>query len=186
MMKTYLERMKGRDSCPARKPMPTILWSWLGSLVGIYSIGLLKPGIADALGLDGTYILGSFGAAAVLVFGAPMAEFSQPRNLILGNMISAIVGVSVAENMSSPASAAFAAALAVSSSVLFMHLSRSMHPPGGATALIAVVGGGTIRELGYWYVLFPVLTGSLILLGVALVVNNLSRNPHRHYPVYWL
>lgn len=184
-MKTYLSRMRGKEACPPRKPMPAILWSWLGSLVGIYAIGLCKPRIADAFGLDGMYILGSFGAAAVLVYGAPMAEFSQPRNLILGNVISAIVGVSVAANISSAESTAFAAALAVSSSVLFMHLLRSMHPPGGATALIAVVGGDAIRSLGYWYVLFPVLTGALILLAVALVVNNLSRNPHRHYPIYW-
>ena len=66
-----------------------------------------------------------------------------------------------------------------------MHVTRSMHPPGGATALIAVVGGESIRGLGYWYVLFPVTFGCLILLAVALVVNNMSRNPHRHYPVYW-
>jgi len=95
------------------------------------------------------------------------------------------VGVTVATNISSPGSTAFAAALAVSSSVLFMHLLRSMHPPGGATALIAVIGGDGIRGLGYWYVLFPVFTGSLVLLAGALVINNLSRNPHRHYPVYW-
>jgi CBS domain-containing membrane protein len=66
-----------------------------------------------------------------------------------------------------------------------MHLLRSMHPPSGATALIAVVGGESICSLGYWYVVYPVMCGSLILLAVALVVNNLSRNPHRHYPVYW-
>lgn len=185
-MKAYFSRMKGRDACPPRKPMPTILWSWLGSLAGIYAIGVCKPQMADAFGLDGAYVLGSFGAAAVLVYGAPMAEFSQPRNLIVGNVVSAFVGVSVATNITSPASSAFAAALAVSSSVLVMHLLRSMHPPGGATALIAVVGGDSIRALGYWYVLFPVLSGSAILLAVALIVNNLSRNPHRHYPVYWL
>lgn len=184
-MKTYLSRMKGREPCPPRKPVPAILWSWLGTLVGIYAIGLCKPRIADAFGLDGMYILGSFGAAAVLVYGAPMAEFSQPRNLVLGNVVSAAVGVSVAAAMSASDSGALAAALAVSTSVLFMHLTRSMHPPGGATALIAVVGGDAIRRLGYWYVLFPVLTGSLILLAIAVVVNNLSRNPHRHYPVYW-
>jgi len=184
-MKTFLDRMKAKDTCPPRKPMPAILWSWLGSLVGIYAIGSCIPLIAGACGLDGGFLLGSFGAAAVLVYGAPMAEFSQPRNLVVGNLVSALVGVTVAANITSPGSTAFAAAFAVSSSVLFMHLLRSMHPPGGATALIAVVGGDSIRGLGYWYVLFPVLCGTLILLAVALVVNNLSRNPHRHYPVYW-
>ncbi len=155
-MKTFLGRMKAKDSCPSRKPMPAILWSWLGS----------------------------FGAAAVLGYGAPMAEFSQPRHLVVGNLVSSFVGVTVAANISALDSTAFAAALAVSSSALFMHLLRSIHQPGGATALIAVVGG-SIRGLGYWYVLFPVLCGTLILLAVAIIVNNLSRNPHRHYPVYW-
>ena len=185
-MKAYLGRMKAKQACPPRKPIPTILWSWLGALVGIYAIGACTPLVADAAGLDGAYLLGSFGAAAVLVYGAPMAEFSQPRNLIVGNAISALVGVCVASNVvSTPSSTAFTAALAVSTSVLIMHLLRSMHPPGGATALIAVVGGESIGGLGYWYVLFPVLCGSLILLAVALVVNNMSSNPHRHYPVYW-
>lgn len=162
-----------------------ILWSWLGSLVGIYAISACVSLVATRHGLDGAFVLGSFGAAAVLVYGAPMAEFSQPRNLVGGNLISALIGVTVASNIPSSESGAFAAAIAVSSSVLVMHLTRSMHPPGGATALIAVVGGEGIRDLGYWYVLFPVLCGSMILLAVALVVNNMSRNPHRHYPVYW-
>lgn len=184
-MKSYLGRMKAKDDCPPRKPMPAILWSWLGSLAGIYATGICTPLVASRMGIDGAFLLGSFGASAVLVYGAPLAEFSQPRNLVGGSLISALIGVAVATNIPSPESTAFAAAVAVSSSVLFMHLTRSMHPPGGATALIAVVGGESIRGLGYWYVLFPVACGCLILLAFALVVNNMSRNPHRHYPVYW-
>lgn len=184
-MRAYLDRMKGRDSCPPRKPIPAILWSWLGALFGIYAVGSCMPLIGAGLGLDGGFLLGSFGATAVLIYGAPLAEFSQPRNLVVGNAVSAAVGVTVAMHLASPTDTALAAAVAVSSSVLFMHVLRCMHPPGGATALIAVGGGESIRDLGYWYVLFPVLVGSLILLAVALVVNNLSRNPHRHYPVYW-
>lgn len=185
-MKNYLGRMKAKEPSPPRKPMPAILWSWLGSLAGIYAIGVMAPLVAERLGLESGYIIGAFGAAAVLVYGAPMAEFSQPRNLVLGNVISAFVGVAIARNIPAPEETAFASALAVSSSVLFMHLARSMHPPGGATALIAVVGGENIRALGYGYVLFPVLSGVLVLLAGALVVNNLSRHPHRHYPRYWI
>lgn len=185
-MKAYLGRMTPKEPSPPRKPMPAILWSWLGSLVGIYAIGVIAPFMADRLGLEGGYVIGAFGAAAVLVYGAPMAEFSQPRNLVLGNVISAIVGVVVARNIGANGHLALPAAIAVSSSVLFMHLARAMHPPGGATALIAVAGGDAIRVLGYWYVLFPVLSGVLVLLVGALVVNNLSRHPHRHYPRYWI
>ncbi|MFM8377994.1 MAG: HPP family protein [Planctomycetia bacterium] len=105
-MKTFLGRMKAEGACPPRKPMPAILWSWLGSLVGIYAIGSCTPLIAGAFGLDGFYLLGSFGAAAVLVYGAPMARCSQPWNLVVGNLASALVGVTVAANISSPGSAA--------------------------------------------------------------------------------
>lgn len=184
-MKTFLTRIKPKGECSPRKPLNQIIWSWLGAFVGIYIIGACSPYVARWSGLDGMYVIGSFGAAAVLVYGAPMAEFSQPRNLLLGNVISAIAGVTAAMLLPEKHQAALAGAIAVSSAVLFMHLTRSMHPPGGATALIAVIGGDAIRGLGYLYAVFPVLLGSVILLIVALVVNNLSRHPARHYPKYW-
>lgn len=184
-IRAYLDRMKPTGHCPPRKPMTKILWSWLGALLGIYAIGACSPLIAAISGLNGNYVVGSFGAVAVLLYGSPMAEFAQPRNLLLGNVISALVGVAVAIHVPDRNEMAFAGALAVSSSVLLMHLTRSMHPPGGATALIAVIGGDEVRALGYWYVVYPVLCGTVILLCVALVVNNLSSNPKRHYPVYW-
>jgi CBS-domain-containing membrane protein len=184
-MKSFFDRMKTKGECSPRKPLPQIVWSWLGALVGIYVIGTCGPYVARWCGLDGAYVIGSFGAAAVLIYGAPMAEFSQPRNLLLGNVLSAIAGVTAAMLLPEKHQAALAGAIAVSSAVLLMHLTRSLHPPGGATALIAVIGGDAIRELGYLYAVFPVLLGSMILLVVALVVNNLSSHPARHYPTYW-
>jgi CBS domain-containing membrane protein len=79
-----------------------------------------------------------------------------------------------------------AAALAVSLAIVVMHFTRTLHPPGGATALIAVIGGQKVHDLGYIYVLSPVLTSAMLMLLVALCVNNLSANPKRHYPVYWI
>ena len=76
-------------------------------------------------------------------------------------------------------------ALAVSLSIVLMHITRTLHPPGGATALIAVIGSSQIHELGYMYVITPIATGAFILLIIALVVNNMSNNPNRHYPRYW-
>jgi len=93
------------------------------------------------------------------------------------------VGVTVAKIMSGDL--LLASAIAVSVSIAIMHLTRTLHPPGGATALIAVIGGEAITDLGYYYVISPVLFGSLIMLLVGLLVNNLSSNPKRHYPVYW-
>lgn len=71
-----------------------------------------------------------------------------------------------------------AAAVAVSPSISLMHVTRTLHPPGGATALIAVIGGESVHRLGYLYVVMPVA------LGVAVVVNNIPAT--RKYPEFWL
>lgn len=182
-MNWYLQRMRGGDKSPPRKPLSKIGWSWLGAFAGIYSISLLNR-LLNLNGDDSLFLIGSFGASAVLIYGAPMAEFSQPRNLVIGHIVSAITGVAVCKLL--PASVPLAGALAVSIAIAVMHLTRSLHPPGGATALIAVIGGSKIHGLGYWYLLSPVLTGVLIMLIVAVLVNNLSANPKRHYPRYWI
>ena len=76
-----------------------------------------------------------------------------------------------------------AQALAVATAIALMLLTRCLHPPGGATALIATLGSAEIERLGYWYILWPATTGPLLLLGVALVVNNLPTS--RRYPLVW-
>ena len=182
-MKWYFQRMRGGDKSPPRKPLSKIGWSWLGAFAGIFSISLLN-GLLNLNGDDSLFLIGSFGASAVLIYGAPMAEFSQPRNLVIGHIVSAVTGVAVCRML--PDSVPLAGALAVSIAIAAMHLTRSLHPPGGATALIAVIGGSKIHGLGYWYLLSPVLTGVIIMLVVAVLVNNLSSNPKRHYPRYWI
>ncbi len=77
-----------------------------------------------------------------------------------------------------------AAALAVSIAIAMMHLTKTLHPPGGATALIAVIGGNTVHNLGYLYVLIPVGLGAVVMLIIALLVNNLA--PNRRYPEFWI
>jgi CBS domain-containing membrane protein len=113
-----------------------------------------------------------------------LAEFSQPRNLIGGHVLYAIVGVTVFGLLGD--AFIMAGPMAVSAAIVAMHLTRTLHPPGGATALIAIIGGDKIHSLGYGHVFFPVFVGAIIMLIVALLVNNLSNNPKRHYPVYWL
>lgn len=177
--------MKGGDTSPPRKPHHKIGWSWLGAFVGIYLVSILHNwhwlGI-DAL--DSLFLVGSFGASAVLIYGAPQAEFSQPRNLLGGHIISAFIGISVYQYI--PLNLELLSAIAVSLSVVAMHYTVTLHPPGGATALIAVIGSDNIHGLGYLYVISPIAIGAIIMLLVALVINNLSSNPKRHYPRYWL
>ena len=132
---------------------------------------------------DSLFLIGSFGASAVLVYGAPMAEFSQPRNIVGGHVVSALVGNTIFILLGD--SSIFAAPMAVSLAVVVMHFTRTLHPPGGATALIAIIGGDRIHSLGYMYALSPVFFGSVLMLFIAILVNNISSDPKRHYPVYW-
>lgn len=77
-----------------------------------------------------------------------------------------------------------AQATAVATAIALMHLTRTLHPPGGATALIAVIGSDQIHAMGYLYCLVPALIAPLVMLAVALVVNNLAAE--RRYPEFWL
>ncbi len=181
-MRNYFLRMKGTGKCPPRKPLSKIAWSWIGAFLGIYAISICGQYLKLS-SIESSFLIGSFGASAVLLYGAPSAEFSQPRNLIGGHVLSAIVGVTVF--VLTGDDPIIAGPMAVSAAIVVMHLTRTLHPPGGATALIAIIGGEKIHSLGYRYVFFPVLVGALIMLIVALLVNNLSTNPKRHYPVYW-
>jgi CBS domain-containing membrane protein len=76
-------------------------------------------------------------------------------------------------------------ALSVAISVTVMHFTLTMHPPGGATALIYIIGTKEIQSLGWMYPLTPIALGVIMMLIIALVVNNISSNSKRHYPIYW-
>lgn len=156
-----------------------ILFSWLGGFWGIFIIQKIGA-IVDFGEQTSLFLIGSFGASAVLAYGAPQAPFSQPRNLIGGHCISALVGVSVFLLLGDQAM--LACPLAVSLAIVAMQLTGTVHPPGGATALIAVIGGSTVHQLGYWYVLCPVSLGACIMVGVAWLTNKLSNDPDRKYP----
>ncbi len=182
-MKNYFKKMKGHRRTHSRKPFSELFFAFLGAFVGIYAVWQINYylGIQDNANI---FLIGSFGASAVLIYGAPMSDFSQPRNLVGGHVISALTGVII--HMLVPDSIALSAALAVSLAIVGMLITHTTHPPGGATALIAVTGGDSIFNLGFQYVLTPVLMGVLIMLLVALAVNNLSSNEKRHYPQSWL
>jgi CBS-domain-containing membrane protein len=114
--------------------------------------------------------------------GAVRSPLAQPRNLIGGHVLSAVIGVTAYQWIG--AHPWLAAGVAVSTAIALMHLTKTLHPPGGATALIAVTGGDTVYRLGYLYALIPVAAGALVMLAIALVVNNIPKN--RRYPEFWL
>ncbi len=127
-------------------------------------------------------IIASMGAAAVLMFAAPGSPMAKPWAFVVGNIASAFVGVTVFKVlgdglMSGPIAVAFAIGL--------MHVLRCQHPPGGATALLAVIGGADIHALGYAYVVTPVAINVaafllLVILHRRLLAYLASRNESQH------
>lgn len=123
----------------------------------------------------------SVGATAILLFASPQGSFSQPWAVLGGHMISAFVGVTCAHWVPD---LMMASALAVSFSLLIMSYLGCIHPPGGGTAIAAIVGGVEVEQLGYHYLVTPVLINILILLALAVVFNNVF--PWRRYPAFLL
>ncbi|MBP9793907.1 MAG: HPP family protein [Flavobacterium sp.] len=151
-------------------------WAFMGAFVGLGIIAYIH--YETFAKEDAVFLIGSFGASCVLVYGVIQSPLAQPRNLIGGHVVSAIVGVTAAKLF--PDTIWLASAIAVSMAIVLMQITKTLHPPGGATALIAVTGSPAILQLGYWYVITPVLSGALILLAVALIFNNMTSN--RQYP----
>lgn len=132
--------------------------------------------------LELTLLIGSFGASAVLLFGTPQSPLAQPRNVIGGHIVSAAVGVAM--QMLLGTSPMLAACAAVSCAIILMQASGTLHPPGGASALIAVIGGDGIHALGWQYVFVPCALGALCMVGIALIVNNIGSA--ERWPNRWL
>lgn len=151
-------------------------WTFIGAFVGIGIIAFIQDQFLTKI--ENVFLIGSFGATSVLIYGAIQSPLAQPRNLIFGHLISALIGVTIYKLV--PDIIYLSAPLAVSLSIVVMQMTKTLHPPGGATALIAVIGTEKIKTLGYWYVLSPVLSGVLILFIIALIFNNMTSS--RVYP----
>ncbi len=147
------------------------------SVLGAFVSTLLASFLSYTI-LEGEHIplvLASTGASAILVFTFPHSPLSRPWNLIGGQLVSAFVGISALLLIENPL---ISASLSVAVAMLLMQLLRCMHPPGGATAVTAAVGGPQIESLGYAYLVVPVLLNAIILLSIALAVaTTRQRNP---------
>lgn len=127
-----------------------------------------------------TGLIASMGASAVLLFAVPHGQLSQPWPVLGGHCLAAIIGVSCARWIPSPA---LAGACAVGLTIGVMHQLKCIHPPGGATALTAVLGGQAIHDLGYGFVFCPVFANCLVMLGIAVFFNSFFG--WRRYPAAW-
>ncbi len=178
-MKAYFRKMKGSGQSPPMTSLANIFWSFIGAFIGIASLHYTFSERLAAMDIN--MVIGSFGASAVLIYGAIEAPLSQPRNLVGGHVLSAVIGVFCYQTFGDQLW--LASALAVASAIAAMHITGTLHPPGGATALIAVIGSPQLHDIGYLYAIVPVGRGALILLLVALLINNIHKG--RRYPKHW-
>lgn len=173
-----IEKSKGLSTYIKGLDVKNIVWAWIGSFSAI----LIIASVHEYLHLlsEGTFnlMVASFGASAVLAYGATESPLAQPRNIIGGHMISAIVGVISYKLFSDHIW--FASAMAVSLSIVAMLVTKTLHPPGGATALTAVTGGASVHNLGFLFPFFPVGIGASIIVVIAIIINNIPKN--RKYP----
>ena len=175
MKKTTLLQYLGMGLNPGTHHEKII--SAIGGCIGIFVVFTLSHWL---VGVEAAvYIIPSMGASAVLLFAVPHSPLAQPWNVFGGHIISAAVGVLCVQFIPM---LSVAAAASVGLAIAAMYYARCIHPPGGATALAAVIGGAQIHALGFEYIITPVLINTLAILIVALVFNNLSKS--RRYPAF--
>jgi CBS-domain-containing membrane protein len=179
LLSNYCRKMGGTTKSLPRASLSEIVWSGVGGFLGILAVALINYKMLA--GTDLVMVIGSFGASAVLIYGSIKSPLAQPRNLLGGHVISAVIGVAAYRLLY--AHMWLAAPLAVATAIAVMHATRTLHPSGGATALIAVIGGTKVHALGYLYAVVPVGVGAAIMLVIALLVNNIPKNAR--YPQFW-
>lgn len=182
---TPISRVLGYRKGTFKEPPALVQWlsAFVGAFIGILLVGAIfkyAPGISNH---NPPVIVASLGASAILDYSAIRSPVAQPRNSVLGQGLSAIVGVAIAKlfmhNPNFQDIQWIAGAMACACASLVMCMTGTVHPPGGATAVIATTQANVI-SMGWWYV--PVtLLGAVVMLVVALLWNNILRQ----YPVYW-
>ena len=162
-----------------------IVASWRDRLIACVGAGLgliATDWISrHILGSANPWFIAPMGASALLLFAVPASPLAQPWSIIGGNLVASLVGVTCAHWIDNPG---LAAGVAMALSIGLMFPLRCLHPPSGAVALTAVMGGPAISQLGYGFVIAPVLLNSLVLALLALLFNNLAKRsyPHRMPP----
>ncbi|MDP9046425.1 MAG: HPP family protein [Pseudomonadota bacterium] len=148
----------------------------LGALLGILLTGMASALFADSA-VTALWLMAPMGASAVLLFGAPASPLAQPWSIVGGNLLAAMIGVTCAKLIAMPVAAA---AVAIFFSVVTMFALRCLHPPSGAVALTAVLGGAEVHAAGFGFVVAPVALNTALLLAVAVIYNSATgrRYPH--------
>lgn len=155
--------------------LPDRLVASVGALLGIALTALVSALVLPVSALP--FIVAPMGASAVLLFAVPASPLAQPWSVIGGNTVSALVGVGVAQALGATS---LAAGVAVAVAILIMSLLRCLHPPGGAAALTAVVGGPAVLAAGWSFALVPVALNSALLLALGWAFHRFSGHAYPH------
>jgi len=177
--RAYFAKMRGSRPKSLEIFPVEIMWSFIGSFAAMLLLAWCNTVVFGRT--DNLLLMGTFGASAMLLFGAPQVPFAQPRNVIGGHVVSALVGITVFKLCGD--ASFIAPALGVAGAIAAMHATGTLHPPGGGTALMMATGDRAVVLYGYLATLYPVATATAILVAVALITNNLARD--RRYPVSW-
>lgn len=154
-------------------PVKERMFCAFGALLGLAVSSWLSWLI---LGEFNAWYIAPMGASSVLLFAVPSSPLAQPWNIVVGNTLAALIGVLCAQYIPETT---VAFSLAVALAIFVMMSTDSLHPPSGAVAMTAVLGGASVHHLGFKFIAYPVLLNSLLLLGIAIVFN---RGIGRHYP----
>lgn len=169
-MKQFLMKARGGAVRPARPTPRQLLTGFIGGFLAIGSIAILASFTQQLL------LMAPFGATCVLLFAAPDSPLAQPRNVIGGHFISSLIGLLI---LNFVGNGPLEMALAVGLAIAFMQASGTLHAPAGADPLVVILGGTT----SWSFLLFPVLLSSILLVLIALIINNVGRA--RAWPKYW-
>lgn len=161
---TKLGRLSGIELSPVTHVERFV--SMIGGFLAIFLLILTERHLLGETGA--AMLIGSMGATAVLLFAVPHGALSQPWAVVIGHVSSATVGVTCSRFIPD---SVLAAACAVGVAIGVMHYLRAIHPPGGATALTAVIGGPQVQDLGYSFVCAPVLVNSAFMVIAAVALN---------------
>lgn len=147
----------------------------IGGGLAVFLVTLFSLWVLPAEGA--VPVIASTGASAVLLFAVPHGPLSQPWPVVAGHVVSALIGVACGRYIGY---APLAVACAVGLSIGAMLQLKCVHPPGGATAFTAVMGGNAIHQLGFRFVLAPVLLNAVVMVLLAVILNGAFR--WRRYP----
>jgi len=158
-------------ACPIERPHHRhVFWSWFGSFLAITATSYL------AINANSPLLMAPFGATSVLLFGVPDSPLAQPRNVVGGNLLAALLSLVILQYLgASP----WTMGLAVSGAIAVMQIARTLHPPAGAIALVVMM-----TKPDWKFLITPALEGSIILVLCAVIFNNLASE--RTYPKHWL